>query len=71
MGTSRTDSDSLGYLYLDNICPSDICPYQEYLSCYRPDFDKTLKGGFFLSTTTTTTQQNGHQQQWQQQDLIY
>ena len=26
-----------------NICPCDICPYQEYLSCYWPDFDQTLK----------------------------
>ena len=25
------------------ICPGDICPYQEYLSCYWPDFDETLK----------------------------
>ena len=26
-----------------DICPGDICPYQEYLSCYWPDFDQTLK----------------------------
>ena len=26
-----------------NISPCDICPYQEYLSCYWPDFDQTLK----------------------------
>ena len=29
-----------------NICPGDICPYQEYLSCYWPDFDQTLKSRF-------------------------
>ena len=23
----------------------DICPYQEYLSCYSPDFNQTLKVG--------------------------
>ena len=28
-----------------NICPCDICPYQEYLSCHKPDFDQTLKVG--------------------------
>ena len=29
----------------DNICPGDICPYQEYISCYSPDFEQTLKVG--------------------------
>ena len=28
-----------------NICPGDICPYQQYISCYRPNFDKILKVG--------------------------
>ena len=28
-----------------NICPDDICPYQQYLSCYWPDFDQILKVG--------------------------
>ena len=28
-----------------NICPCDIYPYQEYLSCHKPDFDQTLKVG--------------------------
>ena len=28
-----------------NICPGDICPYQQYLSCYWPDFDQILKVG--------------------------
>ena len=35
--TFRTDSNCQG-----DICPRDICPYQEYLSCYWPDFDETL-----------------------------
>ena len=26
-----------------NICLGNICPYQEYLRCYWPNFDKTLK----------------------------
>ena len=38
LGTSRTDSNCHG-----DICPGDIYPYQEYLSCYWPNFDKTLK----------------------------
>ena len=25
------------------MCPGDICPYEEYLSCYRLNFDQTLK----------------------------
>ena len=24
----------------------DICPYQEYFSCYLPDFDQTLNVGY-------------------------
>ena len=43
LGTSRTDSNCQGDICPDNICPGDICPYQEYLSCYWPDFDDTLK----------------------------
>ena len=27
------------------ICPGNICPYQQYLSCYWPDFDQTLNKG--------------------------
>ena len=30
---------------LCNICPGDICLYQQYLSCNWPDFDQTLKVG--------------------------
>merc|ERR1712208_281751 len=28
-----------------NICPRHIRPYQQYLSCYWPDFDQILKVG--------------------------
>ena len=45
LGTSRTDSNCQGDICPCNICPRDICPYQEYLSCYWPDFDETLKVG--------------------------
>ena len=38
--TFRTDSNCQG-----DICPRDICSYQEYLSCYLPDFDETLQVG--------------------------
>ena len=42
-----------------NICPSNICPYQEYLSCYLPNFDPTLNVGFWnhlqqMPTVTVT-----------------
>ena len=32
-------------MYLCNICPGDICPYQQYLSFYWPDFDQIFKVG--------------------------
>ena len=41
--TFRTDSNCQGDICPHNICPCDICPYQEYLSCYWPDFDETLQ----------------------------
>ena len=28
-----------------DICPGDICPYHQYLSCYCPNLDQTLKKG--------------------------
>ena len=28
-----------------DIFPGNICPYQEYLRCYLPDFTQTLKLG--------------------------
>ena len=43
LGTFRTDSSCQGDICPCNICPLCICPYQEYLSCYWPDFDKILK----------------------------
>ena len=45
MGTCRTDSKWPSDICIDNICPGDIYPYVEYLSCYQPDFDQTLKEG--------------------------
>ena len=45
--TFRIDSNCQGDICPCNICPCDICPYQEYLSCYWPDFDQTLKVGSF------------------------
>ena len=43
--TFRTYSNCQGDICPRNICPRDICPYQEYLSCYWPDFDETLQVG--------------------------
>ena len=43
LGASRTDSNYQVDICPGNICPGNICPYQEYLSCYWPDFDETLK----------------------------
>ena len=43
LGTSRIDSNYQVDICTGNICPGNIFPYQEYLSCYWPDFDGTLK----------------------------
>ena len=43
LGTSRTDSNCHRDTCPGIICPGDICPYQKNLSCYWPNFDKTLK----------------------------
>ena len=42
LGTSRTDPNCHS-----DICPGDICPCQEFLSCYRPNFHENLKLCFF------------------------
>ena len=43
LGPSWTDSSCHGNICPGNKCPGNICPYQNYLSCYWPDFDQTLK----------------------------
>ena len=45
LGTSRTGSNYHSDICPGNICLSDICPYQEYLSCCWSEFDETLKVG--------------------------
>ena len=45
LGTSRTDSNCHGDICPGKISSGHICTYQEYLSCYCPDFDQTLKVG--------------------------
>ena len=45
LGTSRIDSNYQVDICTGNICPGNIFPYQEYLSCYWHDFDETLKVG--------------------------
>ena len=45
LGPFLTYSNCHYDIFSGNICPCDICPYQEYLSCHWPDFDQTLKVG--------------------------
>ena len=45
LGTSRIDSNFHSDNCPGNIYPGDICPYQEYLSCYWLNFDETLQIG--------------------------
>ena len=40
---SLTDANRYGDIYPVNICPDDICPYKEYLSCYQLNCDQTSK----------------------------
>ena len=43
LGTSRKDSYCRCDICPGNVCPREICPYQEYFSCYSPEFYETLK----------------------------
>ena len=59
LGLSWTDSNCHSDICPGNICQGDICPYQEYLSCYWPDFYQTLRVGYWdpleqISTVTMT-----------------
>ena len=59
LGTYTTDYNYHHDISPGNICPGDICPYQQYLSCYWPDFDQTLIKGSWehiqhITTVTTT-----------------
>ena len=42
-GQSLTDANCHGDICPSNICLCGNCSYQDYLSCYWPDFDQTLK----------------------------
>ena len=42
LGPSLTDANCVGDLCTGKICPGDIYPYQEYFSCYWPNFDQTF-----------------------------
>ena len=54
---SLTDANCFGDIFPVNICPGDICPYQEYLSCYWPDVNQTL--GRFLEPFLTDANHYG------------
>ena len=49
LGTSTTDHNCHADIWRGNICPGDICPYQEYLNCYWHDLDLTLKARLFMN----------------------
>ena len=36
-----------GHLSWQHVCPGDICPYKQYLSCYWSNFDQTLIVGYW------------------------
>ena len=59
LGTYTTDYKCHHNICPGNICPCDICPYQQYLSCYWPNFDQTLSKGSWehigqITTVNTT-----------------
>ena len=45
LGPSLPDSNCHDDICPGNICLRNICPYQEYITCYLPDFDQILKVG--------------------------
>ena len=45
MGLSWTDFNYGSNICPGNIGPGNICPYQENLICFLPDFDQTLNVG--------------------------
>merc|ERR1711942_291781 len=60
--TNTTDYNCHHDICPGNICAGDICPYQQYLSCYWPDFDQTLNKGSWehiqqITTVATTFDQ--------------
>ena len=63
LGPFLTYSNCHYDIFSGNICPCDICPYQEYLSCHWPDVDQTLKVGPWdhlkhIPTVTVTFMKN-------------
>ena len=59
LGTYSTDGKCHHNICPCIICPGDICPYQQYFSCYQPDLDQTLNKGSWehiqqITTVTTT-----------------
>ena len=46
LGLSWTNFNYCSNICPGNFCSGDICPYQEYLSCYWPIFDQTFWTGF-------------------------
>ena len=46
LGTYRTDFSCQHDICPGNISPGDICPYQQYLRFYWPNFDQTLGTNF-------------------------
>ena len=47
LGTYRTDFSCHHDICPGNISPGDICPYQQYLRSYWPNFDQTFGTQFF------------------------
>ena len=62
LGTYTTDYNCHHDICPDNICPGDISPYRQYLSCYWPDLDQALNKGSWehikqITTVTKTSVQ--------------
>ena len=47
LGPSLTDVDCLSDICQSNVWPGNICPFEQYLSCYSTNFDHLLKVGFW------------------------
>ena len=52
LGTSLADFNCHDDIWPGNICPGNICLYQQYFSCYWSEFDQTLKVMFLGQSLT-------------------
>ena len=61
LGQSLKNANCYGDICPGNIYPDDICPYQQYLSCYGPDPQNFQTQNFSVPTVFLTNNKIGLQ----------